>query len=204
MRSLIANLRDGRSESQPRSRDPCRLILSSAAAVLFFCAFNRVLRPVGRIAVTPQSRTREYGRSFTSGRSAMKWSLILFLSLASYFTHAETGSLVGVWQIQSTVYDGEEQPIRTPEQIKIFTEEHVFYTYYDPNLGTAEPLLSVGHGTYTLNDGTLSETIVNHSNTALIGETFSVSVELSEDGNTFQQIVDLGKYVLEERWVRVE
>ena len=118
--------------------------------MLFVCAFNRVLRPVGRIAVTPQSRTLEYGRSFTLGHSAMKWSLILFLSVASHFTHAETASLVGVWQIQSTVYDGEAQSIRTPKQIKIFTEEHVFYTYYDPNLGTAEPLLAVGHGTYTL------------------------------------------------------
>ena len=134
----------------------------------------------------------------------MKWLLILFLSLASHLTHAETASLVGVWQIQSTVYDGKEQFIRTPKQIKIFTEEHVFYTYYDPNQGTTEPLLSVGHGTYRLNDGTLSETIVNHSNAALIGETFSVSVELGEGGNTFQQVVDLGKYVLEERWARVE
>ena len=134
----------------------------------------------------------------------MKWLLILFLSLASHLTYAETASLVGVWQIQSSVYDGEAQSIRTPKQIKIFTEEHVFYTYYDPNLVTTEPLLSVGHGTYTLNGGTLSESIVNHSNAALIGETFSVSVELSEDGNMFQQVVDLGKYVLEERWVRVE
>ena len=62
----------------------------------------------------------------------------------------------------------------------------------------------MGHGTYTLSNGTLSETIVNHSNAALIGETFSVTVKLNEDGNAFQQIVDLGKYVLEERWVRVE
>jgi len=134
----------------------------------------------------------------------MKWLLILFLSLASHFTYAETASLAGVWQIQSSVYDGEAQSIRTPKQIKIFTQEHVFYTYYDPSQGLTEPLLSVGHGTYTLNEGTLSETIVNHSNAALIGETFSVSVELSEDGNTFQQVVDLGKYVLAERWVRVE
>ena len=134
----------------------------------------------------------------------MKWSLILFLSLASHFTYAESVSLEGVWQIQSTVYDGEEQSIRQPKQIKIFTGKHFFYTYYDPNLGTPEPLLSAGHGTYTLNNGTLSETIVNHSNAALVGETFSVTIELSEDGNTFQQVVDLGKYVLEERWVRVE
>ena len=86
----------------------------------------------------------------------------------------------------------------------MFTEEHVFYNYYDPNLETTEPLAYVGHGTYTLNEGRLSETIVNHSNATFIGETFSVSVELSEDGNTFQQFVDLGKYVLEKRWVRVE
>ena len=134
----------------------------------------------------------------------MKWPLILFLSLASHCTYAEIASLEGVWQIQSTAYDGEEQPIRQPQQVKIFTAAHFFYTYYDPNLGTAEPLLSAGHGTYTLNDGTLSETIVNHSNAALIGETFSVTLELSEDGDTFQQVVDLGKYVLEERWVRIE
>ena len=134
----------------------------------------------------------------------MKWLLILFYFLASHFTYAETVSLEGVWQIQSTVYDGEEQSIRMPKQIKMFTGEHFFYTYYDPGLGTAEPLLSVGHGSYTLNNGTLSETITNHSNAALIGQTFSVTVELSEDGNTFEQVVDLGKYVLEERWVRLE
>ncbi len=93
----------------------------------------------------------------------MKWLLILFLFLASHFTYAETVSLEGVWQIQSTVYDGEEQSIRMPKQIKMFTGEHFFYTYYDPGLGTAEPQLSVGHGRYTLNNGTLSETIINHS-----------------------------------------
>jgi hypothetical protein len=134
----------------------------------------------------------------------MKWSLILFLSLASHFAYAEMVSLEGAWQIQSTVYDGEEQSIRMPKQIKMFTGEHFFYTYYDPSLGAAEPQLSVGHGRYTLNNGTLSETIINHSNAALIGQTFSVTVELSEDGNTFEQVVDLGKYVLEERWVRLE
>ena len=61
----------------------------------------------------------------------MKWLLILFLFLASHFTYAETVSLEGVWQIQSTVYDGEEQSIRMPKQIKMFTGEHFFYTYYD-------------------------------------------------------------------------
>jgi len=147
---------------------------------------------------------RENTGSPTSRHSFMKWPLLLFLSLTSHLAYAETVSIEGVWQIQSAAYDGEEQSTRTPRQIKIFSGEHFFYTYYDPNLGTAEPLLSVGHGTYELKNGTLSETIVNHSNAALIGETFSVTVEISEDGNTFQQVVDLGKYLLEERWVRIE
>ena len=134
----------------------------------------------------------------------MKWSLIIALLLVSHLSAAETPSLEGVWQIQSTALDGEEQPIRQPQQVKVFTEEHFFIRYYDPNLGTVEPLLSSGHGTRTLKDGTLSATVVNHSNTALIGETFSVTVEISEYGNTFQQVVDLGKYVLEEPGVRVE
>jgi len=134
----------------------------------------------------------------------MKWYLIPLFLFFSFSVSAEAPSLQGVWQIQSTVYDGEEQALRQPKQVKIFTERHFFYTYYDPNLGTAEPLLSAGHGTYTLNNGKLSETIENHTNPALIGETFNVTVELSDDGTTFEQAVDLGKYLLKERWVRIE
>lgn len=134
----------------------------------------------------------------------MKWYLTVLFSLACNFAVAETPLLQGVWKIESTVYDGEEQPIRQPEQVKIFTASHFFYTYYDPNLGTPEPLLSAGHGTYVLSSGTLSETIINHSNTGLIGQTFSVTIEVSSDGDTFEQEVDLGKYLLRERWVRVE
>ena len=134
----------------------------------------------------------------------MKWSLTVLLSLACNFASAETSVLRGVWKIESTVYDGKEQSIRQPEQVKIFTDGHFFYTYYDPNLGTPEPQLSAGHGTYVLSNGTLSETIINHSNADLIGQTFSVTIEISSDGDTFEQEVDLGKYLLRERWVRVE
>ena len=134
----------------------------------------------------------------------MKWFLIPLFLLLSFSASAEAPSLQGVWQIARTVYDGEAQALRQPKQVKVFTERHFFYTYYDPNLGTAEPLLSAGHGTYTLNNGALSETIENHTNPALIGETFIVTVELSDDGNAFEQTVDLGKYLLKERWVRIE
>ena len=134
----------------------------------------------------------------------MKWSLTVLLSLVCNFSVAETSPLRGVWKIESTVYDGEEQSIRKPEQVKIFTEGHFFYTYYDPNLGTLKPQLAVGHGTYVFSDATLSETIINHSNAELIGQTFTVTIEISSDGDSFQQEVDLGKYILRERWVRAE
>lgn len=144
----------------------------------------------------------------------MKWfliSLVLFFSQVAFSettrsetTRSETTRVTGTWQIHSTFYDGVAQPIRQPKQVKIFTEERFFYTYYDPSLGTAEPVLAVGHGTYELERETLSETIENHTNAALIGETFSVSIKFSEDGDAFEQEVDLGKYVLIERWVRVE
>ena len=134
----------------------------------------------------------------------MKWSLTVLLSLVCNFSVAETSPLRGVWKIESTVYDGEEQSIRQPEQVKIFTEGHFFYTYYDPNLGTLKPQLAVGHGTYVFNNATLSETIINHSNAELIGQTFTVTIEISSDGDSFQQEVDLGKYILRERWVRAE
>ena len=63
--------------------------------------------------------------------------------------------------------------------------------------------LSVGHGTIVA-DGMLRETIVNQSNLEIIGETFEVSVTVSEDDNTVTLVVDLGKYVLRETWRRVE
>ena len=134
----------------------------------------------------------------------MKWLWITLFLIGAQTTSAEAPSLVGVWQIQSTLYDGEEQIIRQPPQVKIFTRQHFFYTYYDPSLSSAGPILSAGHGSYVFNAGRLSETIENHSNTALVGQTFSVTVVLSDDGHAFQQEVDLGKYILRERWVRIE
>ena len=50
----------------------------------------------------------------------------------------------------------------------------------------------------------LRETIVNHSNPDLIDQVFDVTVSVSEDENSFTQVVDLGKYVLRETWTRVE
>ena len=80
----------------------------------------------------------------------------------------------------------------------------MIYTYYYEVSEQQPHYLSVGHGTYSYTDGILRETIVNHSNLDLIGQVFDVTVSVSEDDNSFTQVVDLGKYVLRETWTRVE
>ena len=128
-------------------------------------------------------------------------SLLLILSSSAF---AQDTSLQGVWQISSTAYDDEIVDLPKPPQIKIFTAERVIYTYYIELSEGQAPYLSVGHGAYSYQNGSLTETIENHSNPELIGETFEVEVSVSADGNTFTQVVDLGKYVLRETWSRVE
>ena len=80
----------------------------------------------------------------------------------------------------------------------------MIYTYYSSDQGSGGPSLGVGHGTYQLEGNTLTETIANHSNADMIGKTFQVNVTVSDDGDSFSQVVDLGKYVLREVWVRTE
>ena len=128
-------------------------------------------------------------------------SLLLILSSSAF---AQDTSLQGVWQISSTAYDGEIVDLPQPPQIKIFTSARVIYTYYNPLSDDQPAYLSVGHGTYSYDAGSLTETIENHSNPDLIGERFKVEVSVSADGDTFTQVVDLGKYVLRETWTRVE
>jgi len=134
----------------------------------------------------------------------MKSLLLLLGLLASGTALAESSALTGVWQIAEIFYDEESIEIQTPPQTKIFTSSHMIYTYYGSDQVSGDLSLGVGHGTYQLVGDTLTETISNHSNTDMIGKTFQVNVTVSEDGNSFSQVVDLGKYVLREVWVRAE
>lgn len=133
----------------------------------------------------------------------MRQTLLAVLLLAGTTASADP-ALRGVWEIASTSYDDETIALREPRQIKIFTSERVIYTYYYEVSQQQPHYLSVGHGTYSYADGILKETIVNHSNPDLIGQIFEVTVSVSEDDNSFTQVVDLGKYVLRETWARVE
>ena len=128
------------------------------------------------------------------------FAILLFTALPA----SADPTLEGVWRIASTSYDDEMVTILEPRQIKIFTGEHVFYTYYLKVSEQRPNYLSVGHGTYSYADGVLRETIENHSNRDLIGKKFEVAVSVTEDKNSFTQVVDLGKYVLRETWARIE
>jgi len=133
----------------------------------------------------------------------MNLRIAAFMAIYSVSTLAiaQSPTLVGVWEIKSTHYDDESIEIREPRQVKVFTARNVFYTYYD---ALTPPVLRIGHGTYIFDGTTLVETIINHSNEAVIGDAFSVEVEINAAGTEFTQVVDLGKYVLRETWQRIE
>ena len=139
----------------------------------------------------------------TTESNVMRRALLAILLLTATTVSANP-ALQGVWEIASTSYDDEVVTLRDPRQIKIFTSERVIYTYYYEVSEEQPHYLSVGHGTYSYEAGSLTETIENHSNPDLIGETFEVEVSVSADGNSFTQVVDLGKYVLRETWTRIE
>ena len=66
---------------------------------------------------------------------------------SSHFAYAETVSLraFGKFRALFTMV----RAIIRPKQIKVFTGEHFFYTYYDPSLGTVGRSLPSGMaGTY--------------------------------------------------------
>ena len=134
----------------------------------------------------------------------MRGVLFSILLVVTTRAAADPAALQGVWQIASTSYNDEVIAPIEPRQIKLFTSDRVFYTYYPAQTDDAPPYLSVGHGTYVYADGSLSEVIDNHSSREIIGQTFEVEVSVSPDGNSFTQIVDLGKYVLKETWARLE
>jgi hypothetical protein len=189
--------------------------LYAAAAILRLSYFSyktpRCGQPTSATALLTSFRLKQgvaltQGESFTTtNREAflmnLKIAAFMVIYLASTLALAQSPTLVGVWEVKSAYYDDESIEIREPRQVKVFTERHVFYTYYD---ASTPPVLRVGHGTYTFDGTNMVETIANHSNEAIIGGAFSVEVEINAAGTEFTQVVDLGKYVLRETWQRIE
>jgi len=110
-------------------------------------------------------------------------------------------SIEGAWVIEATTWEGETVALTAPYPVKIYSSEHFMYTYNN----LAEPGETfVGAGSYTYNDGTMTETIVDHSKRELIGEVFSFDITQSEDGQTFSQTLTFPEGTLSEVWRRLD
>ena len=100
----------------------------------------------------------------------MRGVLFSILLVVTTRAAADPAALQGVWQIASTSYNDEVIAPIEPRQIKLFTSDRVFYTYYPAQTDDAPPYLSVGHGTYVYADGSLIEVIDNHSSREIIAK----------------------------------
>jgi hypothetical protein len=107
----------------------------------------------------------------------------------------------GAWVISENKWNGEVFDLPEPHATKIYSAGTVMYTYYDAE---NDGQLSVGAGVYTYEDGNITETITNHSRKDLIGQKFSLRVELSEDLQTFKQSVAIDENTLDEVWTRLD
>ena len=60
----------------------------------------------------------------------MRGALFSILLAVSTYAAADSSTLKGVWQIASSSYDDQAITLIEPRQIKLFTSDRVFYTYY--------------------------------------------------------------------------
>ena len=118
----------------------------------------------------------------------LKRSIFLVFAFGFALTACENNwdsehPLMGAWVINKSVWNGQEVELPKPRSMKIYSKEHVIYTYYDfqvngepvspEEAANIEPKLAVGLGTYQFDGSKLTEFIINHSYKNLIGQTFT-------------------------------
>ena len=122
-------------------------------------------------------------------------SYILILLTFIAFPHkAAKGDLEGAWVLVETSWNGEFFEVESPLPVKLYAYGNVIYTYYE------DGKLGVGHGEYIMDKGLVSETITNHSNLDLIGQSFSYEPNFMGDKKSFIQTIDFNGNELFERW----
>lgn len=149
----------------------------------------------------------------------LKRSIFLVFALGFALTACENNwdsehPLMGAWVINKSVWNGQEVELPKPRSMKIYSKEHVIYSYYDfqvngepvspEEAANIEPKLAVGLGTYQFDGSKLTEFIINHSYKNLIGQTFTFEPELRSGGKLFYQKVKIGDDILEETWYRAD
>ncbi|CAI8300900.1 MAG: Uncharacterised protein [Hyphomonas sp. TMED17] len=127
--------------------------------------------------------------------------IIFSAGLLTAATATAEQSMQGAWVIESSTWDGESIALSAPYPVKIYSTENFMYTYHD----VSKPGETfVGAGSYNYDEGTMTETIMNHSNRELIGEVFSFEITKSEDGDTFSQTLAFPDGTLSEVWRRLD
>ena len=111
----------------------------------------------------------------------MRFFLIgLLLNSINVLSHsAKDQDMEGAWFLVESKWNNELMQLCKPEMTKIYSQGVVLYTWYEATESNACNKLSIGQGTYALVDGVVTETITNHSNKNLIGETLSL-IHISE------------------------
>ena len=126
--------------------------------------------------------------------------LALLISLDAFAHSAQNKDMEGAWFLVESKWNTELMQLCKPEMTKIYSQGVVLYTWYEATESNACNKLSIGQGTYTLTDGIVTETITNHSNKNLIGESFTYKPNFMFDKKSFVQEVNFGEDVLFERW----
>lgn len=135
-------------------------------------------------------------------------TFLLFLIIFGCSTvEKNKNPVIGVWEIETVAWNDSLMTPLEPNQIKIFTEKHVIYTWHNfENENSPDTLLSVGFGEYIYNEnsGFVTETIKVHSNQNMVGSSFNYKVVKYGTSFYIQDVELLDGNILTETWRRVE
>ena len=124
-----------------------------------------------------------------------KFLLILFTFSSFSFGHsASKGDFMGTWRLVEYAIDGKFQDVPSPTPIKMYMNGEFVIIFY------LENKMHFNKGTYVLENGNVTETILASSNESLIGEKVNFKPNFMGDKNSFNLKIDFGDYKSFERW----
>ena len=126
----------------------------------------------------------------------MKIILLILLIFSSHaFAHsAKNGDFLGTWRLVEFATDDQYQDVPTPTPIKMYMNGEFIIIFY------LENKMHFNKGTYVLENGKVTETILASSNESLIGEKVTFKPNFMGDKNSFNLKIDFGDYKSFERW----
>ena len=121
--------------------------------------------------------------------------LILFIYSSHTLAHgAKNGDFIGTWRLVEFATDDQYQDVPTPAPIKMYMNGEFIIIFY------LENKMHFNKGTYVLENGKVTETILASSTESLIGEKVTFKPNFMGDKNSFNLKIDFGDYKSFERW----